>query len=176
MYKFLDFLTETTNNTQRIYCDMDGVLADFETGIEQQFNMNVYDWMKLKYKDRWAMVYAKKNFWKDLPWNKGGKQLWNFVKKYDVHILSAGTADASTKRGKREWLKKNTGLSPADPKIHIVLRNEKKRFAKTANGTPNILIDDYGKNIKDWEAKGGIGVKHDNTAKTIAKLRKLLKK
>ena len=41
------------------------------------------------------------------------------------------------------------------------------------DGTPNALIDDYMKNIKEWEAKGGIGIHHTNVSKTIAELKKL---
>jgi len=35
------------------------------------------------------------------------------------------------------------------------------------------LIDDFGKNIKAWEAAGGIGIKHDNDTvnQSIAKLK-----
>ena len=41
------------------------------------------------------------------------------------------------------------------------------------NGKPNILIDDYVKNIKEWEAKGGIGVHHTDVSKTVGKLKRL---
>jgi len=35
------------------------------------------------------------------------------------------------------------------------------------------LIDDYIKNITEWESKGGIGVHHTNVAITIGKLKRL---
>ena len=31
---------------------------------------------------------------------------------------------------------------------------------KTKEEKPNILIDDYIKNIREWENKGGIGIHH----------------
>jgi hypothetical protein len=40
-------------------------------------------------------------------------------------------------------------------------------------GIPNILIDDYDQNIKEWQAKGGIGILHKNAADTIAQPKKL---
>ena len=38
---------------------------------------------------------------------------------------------------------------------------------------PCVLIDDYIKNIKEWEAKGGIGVHHTNVNKSINQLKSL---
>ena len=38
-------------------------------------------------------------------------------------------------------------------KIHLVMRSQKQAFAKDTDGEPNVLIDDYIKNIKEWEAK-----------------------
>ena len=35
------------------------------------------------------------------------------------------------------------------------------------------LIDDYKKNIIEWEAKGGIGVHHISVSKTIGELKRL---
>ena len=49
----------------------------------------------------------------------------------------------------------------------------KQAYAKNRDGEPNVLIDDYMKNIKEWNAKGGIGIHHTNTGKTIAELKKL---
>ena len=48
----------------------------------------------------------------------------------------------------------------------------KQQYAVT-DGKPNILIDDYMKNIKEWENKGGIGVHHTDPRKTISELKRL---
>jgi hypothetical protein len=57
-------------------------------------------------------------------------------------------------------------------RIKLVKRSQKQSYAKT-NGEPNVLIDDYIKNIGEWEAKGGIGIHHTNVSKTINKLKSL---
>ena len=41
------------------------------------------------------------------------------------------------------------------------------------NGKSNLLIDDYIKNIHEWEAKGGIGVHHTSPSNTLAELKRL---
>jgi len=52
------------------------------------------------------------------------------------------------------------------------MRSDKQKYA-TTNGKPNVLIDDYIKNINEWEAKGGIGIHHTNVSKTISELKRL---
>ena len=85
--------------------------------------------------------------------------------------MSAYTGrDPTSKVGKMKWLSKNTKFSRS--KIHLVLRSQKKDYAKT-DGKPNVLIDDYIKNINEWERAGGIGIHHTNTSKTLSKLKKL---
>ena len=54
----------------------------------------------------------------------------------------------------------------------MVLRSQKKNYA-TTDDKPNILIDDYDKTIREWEAKGGIGIIHTDVAKTISELKRL---
>ena len=69
-----------------------------------------------------------------------------------------------------KWLSKNTDFKKSN--INLVMRSQKQKYAMR-NGKPNILIDDYVKNIKEWEAKGGIGVHHTDVSKTVGKLKRL---
>ena len=99
------------------------------------------------------------------------KRLYDFMSKYDAHILSAFTKrDPNSRNGKMKWLQKNAKYSRSN--IHLVQREQKKQFA-TTNGKPNVLIDDYIKNIQEWESKGGIGIHHTNVSKTINELKRL---
>ena len=69
-----------------------------------------------------------------------------------------------------KWLQKNTNIKRG--KIHLVAREQKQAYAQT-NGKSNVLIDDYIKNIREWEAKGGIGVHHTDVSKTLSELSRL---
>ena len=101
----------------------------------------------------------------------GGKQLYRFCSRYDPHILSAySKRDNNSRKGKMKWLSRNTNFKRS--KIHLVLRAQKKQYA-TTDGKPSVLIDDYMKNIKEWESSGGIGVHHTSVSKTLGELNRL---
>lgn len=159
-------------NKPIIYCDMDGVLADFKTGAQKTTKMSINKWMSMG-KEKWSLITAKKDFWQTLPWMPGGKQLWSYLSKFDPHILSAyveETYDPNCIPGKTEWLRRNAGMTNRQ-RINLVRRKEKKLFAK--RGQPAILIDDYEKNTREFEQSGGVGIHHTNTSKTISELKKL---
>lgn len=121
--------------------------------------------------ERWNAINQTKGFWANLEWMPGAKRLWDFISKYDTEILSAYSGrDPTSRTGKLKWLSKNTKIKRG--KINLVMRSDKQKYA-TTNGKPNILIDDYIKNINEWEAKGGIGIHHTNVSKSIAELKRL---
>jgi|TARA_B110000971_G_C19832851_1_gene418850 hypothetical protein len=163
----------------RIYCDMDGVLCNFEQAAQKAVKMPLSQWAQEPKKvfktirDKWQPIMQTKNFWSTLPWNPGGQQLWSFISKHDPHILSAyveQTSDPSCIPGKSKWARTKLGMSGS--KVNLVKRREKQNFAKVG-GMPTILIDDYIKNINQFRARGGIGIHHTSAAKTISELRKL---
>ena len=105
---------------------MDGVLADFAKGAEKVTGMPITKWSYASKQEKWAPIKAEPKFWHTLPWMPGGQILWNYIKKYDTHILSAyveQTFDPNCIPGKRFWAQKNLGL-PTN-KINLVKRSQK---------------------------------------------------
>ena len=153
---------------------MDGVLANFKTAAVKTTGMSINRWMNIpSSKQKWSLILQNKNFWYDLPWMQGGKQLWSYISKHDPHILSAYVEenfDPNCIPGKRAWLRKNVNMVNSQ-KVNLVKRRDKKLFAK--RGKPAILIDDYEKNIRDFTMSGGIGIHHTSTSKTIQQLKRL---
>ena len=148
-----------------IYLDMDQVLCNFLKGADDAVGGTFATMDSAK---RWKILNQTKNFWANLEWMPGGKQLYRFCSRYDPHILSAYAGkDKNSRVGKMKWLTKNNKVPRG--KIHLVVRSQKKDFAKGNN----LLIDDYEKNVKEWESAGGQGILHTNTNKTIQELKKL---
>jgi len=166
MKTLLELTKINEDELPEIYCDMVEVIAAFTTGYTKNFGK---DFAKTDKEERWEDIKSKKDFWHTLPWMPGAERMWKLINKYNANILSAfSNRDGNSRPGKMAWLKKNA--SPTG-KVHLVQRAEKQRYAKT-NGKPNILIDDYIKNIKEWEAKGGIGIHHTSPSNTISQLKR----
>ena len=153
-----------------IYCDLDMVLVNFMKGADKAVGGDGF--VANRDKDaKWAKINNTKNFWTDLEWMPGSKRLYQFIARYDPHVLSAfSSKDPNSKNGKLKWLSKHTKFKK--PNINLVIRSQKQKYAMS-DGKPNVLIDDYIKNIKEWEAKGGIGVHHIEVSKTIGELKRL---
>lgn len=138
----------------KIYCDMDGVLTDFDKQFEKVVGVPPREFDKTHSQSEfWSEIETTGlNYWTQMEWMPGGKKLWGFIKKYDVEILSAPSRSKSSVEGKQEWVSKN--LSPK-PKLNLVKASDKQKFANSTT----ILIDDKQENIDQWKAAGGIGIK-----------------
>ena len=166
---------ENVNSQSEIFVDMDGVLADF-----------FGDWKKLVGKD-WRNITDIKpalqkirdteDFWLNLPVTNNAKNLLGLIKdiKGSYNILSSPLPDdPNSEPHKRQWIEKHLSFFP--PK-DVIITFDKAKYAKQDDGTPNILIDDYGVNIGKWEAAGGMGFKHkdhkfERTARNLKTLMK----
>lgn len=160
----------------KIYCDLDGVLVDFIRGIKDNIDMSIGTWGDWKAKKKktsqhvWSEVAEiGASFWSELHWTKDGKQLWNYIKKYDPIILTARPKTVNSAiKGKQQWINKQLG-SNASSKALIVLGIQKQDYADSNS----ILIDDNKRNIRQWKSKGGIGILHKNTNDTLKQLKEL---
>jgi len=173
MKNYKVFYREAKGDLPLIYCDMDGVLCDFVSSAERVTKVS---WSSRRSERDWEPIKNTRNFWANLPWKRDGRQLWNYIKKYNPSILSAtvqASTDPNCKPGKLKWLQGNLGLTDSS-RINIVLRSQKKNYVMTSRGgSPAVLIDDYPKNIKEWTAKGGVGILHTTTSSTITQLRRI---
>ena len=159
----------------KLFCDMDGVLVDIIGGMTSLAGIpriqpdQFENWLE---KNKKKFDAEHPNLFAHLPWMADGKRLWLYIARYNAHILSAHTRtwQPTSKEDKMTWIK--TNMSPVPHNIHLVLRKDKQKYAKY-NGIPNILIDDYAPNIKEWNAAGGIGILHTSTEDTIQRLKKL---
>ena len=168
MKNLMEVMKVSKDDLPAIYCDMDEVLCAFLKGAKKAIGGDFPSEDKDK---RWKLISQTKDFWANLDWMPGAERLHDFITRYDAYILSAySNRDRNSKVGKMKWLKKNTKFKKAN--IHLVMRSEKQIYAMT-DGKPNVLIDDYMKNINEWEAKGGIGIHHTRVGKTISELKKL---
>ena len=160
--------TKSNESNFKIYCDMDGVLTDFD----KQFTDSISPWKPKQFIDKnglnefWEEIDGRGvGFWVGMKWMEDGKQLWNLLKEnFEVELLSSPSRAENSRLGKRLWVRNHK----LGVKLNLAYSKNKQKYA-----APNhILIDDRKDNIEDWESKGGIGILHTSTENTIECLKK----
>ena len=161
------------NYKRTVYCDMDGVLADFEGGF---YKISGIDPKNVSDPELWARIdaYGKAQFFSELEWMVGGKELWNFIANnfLKVKILSAlgksDKIDKQTTKGKLMWIRHNIPSLQMDDIILVDNKHKKRHYCIAGD----ILVDDTLIVIEEWNKKGGIGIFHKTASETITTLRK----
>lgn len=152
------------NHNRQIYCDVDGVLADF-----RRFALEYTGTTKYTIKDLPEDVYYQL---KPMP---DAFTLWEFIKPYSPFILTALPRQRTPEKptaDKKKWLKEYFDIDPNT--VYVTYADKKKYFAKDGKTkSANILIDDLERNIHEWRMSGGIGILHTSAQKTINELKRL---
>lgn len=170
----------------QIYCDMDGVLTDFEKrfitllrkeGPKYYSKANIAQVTRPKHFEKlegqeefWKFIdqYIGLEFWSEMPWMPNGRRLWDFIQPYGPKLLTSPSRDNTSRLGKRLWVKEN--LVPA-PEVIFRFGDAKSDFANENS----ILIDDKPSNLKAFAAKGGISIecKDGDVSSVINELKEL---
>ena len=113
------------------------------------------------------LMSNNRQFWMNLKWMPKGKELWNYIEKYDPIILSKPT-DLQSVIGKKKWVKDNIGL----PKERVQIRYDKTPYAQH-NGKIGILIDDFESNTTKFNDAGGLTILYTDPHDAIKELKSL---
>jgi len=157
----------------KVYVDMDGVLADLFNHAGAIHDVEHYSAMT---QDQWEEFFKNSNayeLFRDLPVFPSANKLLQMVKDFagGYTILSSPLSfdKEGSIKGKREWLQKHIHVTPDN----IIFEHNKAKYA-TDDGHPNILIDDYGVNIRAWGTAGGIPIKYQADEDSLQKVFKAL--
>ena len=172
MGNLTDLLLEESDYTPKyqIYCDMDGVLTDFQTrfisllrkeGPKYYSKAIIAQVTKPKHFEKlesqeefWKFIdqYIGLEFWSEMPWMPNGRALWDFIQPYGPKLLTSPSRDNTSRLGKRLWVKEN--LVPG-PEVLFRFGDAKADFANENS----ILIDDKPSNLQAFASKGGIAIR-----------------
>ena len=164
---------------KKIYFDMDGVLADFARGVKEicglePISQNAKNNDSAEEDRMWNAIRDAGHFYDKLELMPGAKEMFDALYLRYGDRCEILTGIPKPKRGidsagddKKAWVRR---LLSKDIKVNIVYREEKARFC---TGKDCILIDDFDKNIREWEAMGGTGIMNVTADESMAELKKL---
>ena len=157
---------------KRIFVDMDGVLADFNTGVKTLTGTpfpntdqghNDYDERKEE--------LTNKRLFRSLPPLPDMYDLIAYIRHTGLPweiLTAAGVVNRElVVWDKNEWIREY--VSPSVVVTCTMTGSQKGMFALEGS----VLIDDRKKNIQAWEDNGGIGILHTSAEDTINQLKKL---
>ena len=164
---------------EKIYFDMDGVLADFDRGVIDLCGITPLS-QNSKYHDEkrddamWAEVKKIEHFYDVLELKPGAKEMFDAVYGRYGDNCEILTGIPKPKRGiesaaddKVAWVRR---LLSDKIVVNIVYSEEKPRYC---TGKGCILIDDRDENIRDWIKMGGTGIMHMDSEKTLGQLKEM---
>lgn len=149
-----------------IYCDLDGVLADFNQAFKDRTGKFP---VEVSRAELWSQIESMSNYWLTLKMTFDSNILLNYLSVYPYQILTGLPVLGYEKaeKQKRAWVKQHIGV---DIPVICCLSRDKSRYCKPGD----VLIDDYKPNICQWENAGGIGILHTNAMDTILKLSQII--
>lgn len=137
---------------KNVYFDMDGVLANFDKGVEMFNHIDERPWLVIK------------DFYKNLEVIGNPNEVIETLQNlgYKVYLLSK-VETRDEKGGERSedkifWAKKYLPSLPIQNIIIVPLHENKADYILT-DIKESLLVDDYKENLKEWKALGGAIVK-----------------
>lgn len=165
----------------KLYVDMDGVIADFfgVTGLPARFNVKHWKDVPLINEALWELrntdfFFMLKPFSTSRWLVEHVKALTRNADGWEWGICSSPLRNDRDNSAywKRRWLEKHDFM----PMVHnFVITSTKENYAlNEIDGSPNILVDDKPSNIDRWRDKGGIGILYQANKHSFSALQKKL--
>jgi hypothetical protein len=147
----------------KLFLDLDGVLADFDRGVEALLHRRP-DQLPLGL--MWATLAKAPEFYATLEMMADAQALWDFCKPFKPKILTGLPRGTWAEPQKRKWVANMLGR---DVEVITTMSRDKHKFS----GRGHVLVDDRLKLREAWEAAGGAFIHHISAERTIEQLRKL---
>ena len=163
---------------EKIYFDMDGVLADFDRGVRDMCHMEPQSQNGKRSKKiddlMWEAMRKADHFYDRLELLPGAKELFTLLwEKYGdrVEILTGIPREergiVTAAEDKRNWTAR---LLSDRVEVRTVCRKHKQEFC---TGPETLLIDDRKKTIEEWQNRGGTAILYVNAEQTIGELKEM---
>lgn len=147
----------------QLYLDLDGVLADFDRGVEEITGERPDE---LSTKAMWKALAAHPDFFGTLEMMEDAQHLWDYCEPYDPTILTGLPRGDWAEDQKRRWVANMLGR---DVDVITCWSHEKPKWS----GPGHVLVDDRERLEEPWEQEGGVFILHVDAETSIKELQRL---
>ncbi len=146
-----------------LFLDLDGVLADFDRGVERVTGRRPES---LSSRAMWTALAREPAFFETLEFMHDAQTLWAWCEPFRPTILTGLPRGSWAPEQKRRWVARMLG---AHVPVITCMTRDKARYS----GPGHVLVDDRASTAAAWEAEGGVFVLHQSAARSIEALREL---
>jgi len=146
-----------------LFIDLDGVLVDFDGGVERLTGKRPAE---LNPRQMWPRLAKAGGFYEHLDWMPDGPELWHVLRKLNPTILTGLPLGNWAEPQKRSWCARELG---ADVPVEACLSRHKAERARelTPEAAVPVLIDDRQRLREAWTDMGGVFIHHKMAAESI---------
>ena len=172
----VDNVFEGPESKPIVYVDMDGVLADFFSEWAKMAGVKTGNYKDIPPAnvDPTLDKMIGTDFFAQLPkFPTADKLIQMIINHYGSYkILSSPLRNdhENSKKHKIDWIGRKLKIKPEE----TIISSNKGAYATQPDGTPNILIDDLGRNIQNWMNNGGLGIKYQADEDPLSKVQRWL--
>jgi 5'(3')-deoxyribonucleotidase len=151
---------------KRLFLDLDGVLADFDTLAEKLLGEP-----SRQFEDRegggklWTVLREYGTFYADLALMPGAQKLYDSVKHLNPIVLSGCDKE---KAGANAYDQKCAWVESKFPGTPVIICKSAEKFKHMLPG--DVIIDDYLKYKHIWEGAGGTFILYKNADQALEEL------
>ena len=171
-----EIILEKSESKPIVYLDMDGVLADFFSEWAKMAGIKSGNYKDIPSTniDPTLDKMIGTDFFAQLPkFSTADKLIQMVINRFGSYkILSSPLRNdhENSKKHKIDWIGRKLKIKPSE----TIISSNKGSYATQPDGTPNILIDDLGRNIQNWMSNGGLGIKYQADEDPLSKVQQRL--
>ena len=156
------------DSNRKVFCDLDGVLVDFDKGILDLTGRPVGNQTTSK---MWQRVANCPDFFEKLDWTTYGKDMWKSIIEITQATPVILTGVPSSTKRRYDVEKKNWCVNNLSADIEVITCNSSDKYKYASDGY--ILIDDRLEMGRMWTASGGLFIHHVRPERTLYELKKI---
>ena len=158
--EWLDDEIQRSDVSYQLFCDLDGVLADFNDGVYRIFKKNP---ASIKPPVMWSRLATTHGFYSSLQLMPNAQQLWDTIKGQNPIILTGCPSGTWAEPQKRQWVQQYLGTYDVITTKNQMQKAQHMIHERDGKRVISILIDDREKARQNWEESGGIFILYDDS-------------